>query len=345
MAGGASRQGRFCYDARDMQDLSALAAKHAADTVNLALKHDPARKALVVFDAQSPLSRLVAGAYASALPNAARVDYDATTKETILAAIERLQPYDLVVMIQSMTFRLDEFRIRIELFKRKLAVIEHVHLERATDDRQMEIYVDAMAYDASYYRPLGHALKAKIDAAATVKVFCDGTTLTYEGGMEPTKLNIGDYEGMTNVGGTFPIGEVFSEPRDLAMVDGEVKLFAFAGLDHLVQTHEPFVVRIEKGLVVSHEGPASFQEVLDQISADEQVMVREFGIGLNPAMGKDRLLKDITAFERQKGLHLSLGEKHGVYKKPGFNPKKTHFHIDVFVDVERIEVDGEALVY
>ena len=345
MGEAASRQGRFCYDARDMQDLSALAAKHAADTVRLALKHDPARKALVVFDAQSPLSRLVAGAYASALPDAAHVDYDATTKETILAAIERLQPHDLVVMIQSMTFRLDEFRIRIELFKRKLAVIEHVHLERATDDRQMEIYVDAMAYDPSYYRPLGHALKAKIDAAGTVKVICAGTTLTYEGGMEPTKLNIGDYEGMTNVGGTFPIGEVFSEPRDLAMVNGEVKLFAFAGLDHLVQMHEPFTVRIEKGLVVSHEGPASFQEVLDQISADEQVMVREFGIGLNPAMGKDRLLKDITAFERQKGLHLSLGEKHGVYKKPGFNPKKTHFHIDVFVDVERIEVDGEALAY
>jgi len=328
-----------------MKDLSALAAKHAADTVRLALKHEPARKALVVFDAQSPLSRLVTEAYRSALPEAEFVDYDATTRETILAAIELLQPRDLVVMIQSMTFRLDEFRIRIELFKRKLAVIEHVHLERATDDRQMEIYVDAMAYDPSYYRPLGHALKAKIDAAETVKVFCAGTTLTYDGGMEPTKLNIGDYEGMTNVGGTFPIGEVFSEPRDLAMVNGEVKLFAFAGLDHLVQMHEPFTVRIEKGIVVSHEGPASFQEVLDQISADEQVMVREFGIGLNPAMGKDRLLKDITAFERQKGLHLSLGEKHGVYKKPGFNPKKTHFHIDVFVDVERIEVDGEALVY
>ncbi|MEK9152086.1 MAG: hypothetical protein AAB692_01850, partial [Patescibacteria group bacterium] len=42
-------------------------------------------------------------------------------------------------------------------------------------------------------------------------------------------------------------------------------------------------------------------------------------------------------------LHLSLGEKHGIYKKPGFNPKKTRYHIDVFVDVERIEVDGEAI--
>jgi len=344
MGGAASRQGRFCYDARDMQDLSALAAKHAADTVRLALKHDPARKALVVFDAQSPLSRLVAGAYASALPDAAHVDYDATTKETILAAIERLQPHDLVVMIQSMTFRLDEFRIRIELFKRKLAVIEHVHLERATDDRQMEIYVDAMAYDPSYYRPLGHALKAKIDAAGTVKVVCAGTTLTYEGGMEPTKLNIGDYEGMTNVGGTFPIGEVFSEPKDLSGVNGEAMIFAFAGIDHLVQIHRPFKIRIEAGMITAHEGPEGFQAVLDQISVAEKVLVREFGIGLNPAMGKSRVLDDITAFERQRGLHFSLGEKHGVYKKPGFNPKKTHFHVDIFVDVERIDIDGRPLL-
>ncbi len=328
-----------------MDPLNALAARHAADNIRFALKHEPSRKALVVFDLQCPLSRLVTEAYRTALPDARYIDYNATTKEAVMAAVDLLNPKDLVVMIQSMTFRLDDFRIRIELFKRGLAVIEHMHLERATDDRQIAIYVDAMAYDPDYYRPLGRALKAKIDAAETVKVFCAGTVLTYEGGMEPTKLNVGDYEGMTNVGGTFPIGEVFSEPRDLAKVNGEVKLFAFAGLDHLVQMHEPFTVRIEKGIVVSHEGPASFQEVLDQISADEQVMVREFGIGLNRAMGKDRVLKDITAFERQRGLHLSLGEKHGVYKKPGFNPKKTHFHIDVFVDVERIELDGEELVY
>lgn len=337
--------GETCDDARHMERLVETAASHADAIIRLAIEHDPSKKALVVFDAQSPLSRLVTEAYRKALPDAEHIDYDASTKESVMAAIDRLGPEDLVVMIQSMTFRLDEFRIRIELFKRRLKVVEHMHLERATDERQIEIYVDGMAYDPSYYRPLGRALKAKIDAVETVKVFCGDSTLTYEGGMEPTKLNVGDYAGMTNVGGTFPIGEVFSEPKDLARVDGEVKLFAFAGVDHLVQMHEPFRVRIEKGLVVSHEGPPSFQEVLDQIGADEQVMVREFGIGLNPAFGKDRVLSDITAFERQKGLHLSLGEKHGVYKKPGFNPKKTHFHIDVFVDVERIELDGETLAY
>ena len=330
-----------------MENLAALAAKHAGDTVRLALKHDPARKALVVFDAQSPLSRLLAEAYHQVLPEAPYIDYDATTKEEVLAAIDLLGPQDLVVMIQSMTFRLDDFRIRIELFKRGLATVEHLHLERASlqdSDRQIAIYVDALAYDPAYSLGRGHALKAHIDRAEKVTVRCAGTELTYEGGMEPAKLNVGDYAGMKNVGGTFPIGEVFSEPRDLTRVNGEALLFAFADTDHLVRAYEPFKVSIKDGILTALPGaPAEFHKVLALIGAEEAIMVREFGLGLNPAMGPGKMLSDITAFERQKGLHLSLGEKHGVYKKPGFNPKKTHFHIDVFVAVQSIEIDGEAI--
>lgn len=328
-----------------MEALEKRAAKHAGDIVRLAVKHAPPKKALVVFDLRTPLARVVSAAYRAALPDAAHLDFDASSKEGVMAAVGALSPGDLVVLIQSSNFRLDEFRIRIELFKRSLAVIEHVHLERARGERQAAIYVDAMAYDPDYYLPLGRAIKAKIDAAERVQVFCDDAVLTYEGGMEEAKLNVGDYAGMTNVGGTFPIGEVFSEPKDLSRVSGEARIFAFAGADHHVQMHPPFRIRVERGVVVGHDGPPEFQAVLDQIAAEESVLLREFGVGLNPAMGKDRVLDDITAFERQKGLHFSLGEKHGIYRKPGFNPKKTHFHIDVFVDVERIEIDGEPLVY
>lgn len=328
-----------------MDETTKKAFKNAEDIVKLAIKHDPSRKAMVVFDVHSELSRILTEAYRQVLPKAAFLDFDTTSKTDILAAIELLDPRDLVVLIQSKNFRLDDFRIRIELYKRGLAVIEHVYLERGVDERQISIYLDALAYDPTYYLPLGHSVKEKIDAAKVIKVFCKDTVLTYEGGMEPSKLNIGDYTDMKNTGGTFPIGEVFSEPHDLAGVNGEVKLFAYAGTDHLVQIHEPFIARIEQGVVVSHEGPASFQEVLDQISAEEKILVREFGVGLNPAMDRERFLQDITAFERQRGLHLSLGEKHGIYKKPGFNPKKTLYHIDVFVDVERIEIDGETLAY
>ncbi len=323
-----------------MEPLIDQVARHVGDIVRLAINHDPARTALVVFDTRSPLSKLVADAYRTALPEATFVDFDTTTPEDVIARLRSLERHDLVVLIQSSSFQLVAFRIRIELFQRGIEVIEHVHLERAVDERQLAIYVDAMAYDAEWYRGMGATLRAVIDSAETITVRCDGTTLTYAGGMEPTKLNVGDYTGMTNVGGTFPIGEAFSEPRDFTKLNGEVKLFAFAGVDHIVQMHEPFTVRIEQGMVVAHEGPASFQEVLDQISAEEAILVREFGLGLNRAMGKDRVLDDITAFERQLGLHLSLGEKHGVYKKPGLRPKKTHFHIDVFVDVQSIEADG-----
>lgn len=33
--------------------------------------------------------------------------------------------------------------------------------------------------------------------------------------------------GMKNVGGTFPIGEVFSEPKDLTKVNGELMIFGY----------------------------------------------------------------------------------------------------------------------
>lgn len=326
-----------------MSALLDLAAKHARDIVHEAIGFGAGRRALVVFDARSPLAKLVSDAYRLILPDAVFLDFDAVAQPDIMAAVDTLSPGDLVVLIQSTNFLLDAYRIRIELFKRSLAVVEHVHLDRSKDERQREIYVDAMAYDPSYYRPLGRRLKERLDAASTVVVKCPGTELRYEGGMEEAKLNVGDYAGMKNVGGTFPIGEVFTEPKDLARVNGDAKLFAFAGTDHLVQIHEPFRIRVEGGLLVAHEGPLAFQDVLDQIGSEEQVLVREFGIGLNPAMGKDRMLSDITAFERQRGLHFSLGEKHPVYRKPGFSPKKTHYHIDVFVDVEAIELDGARL--
>lgn len=58
---------------------------------------------------------------------------------------------------------------------------------------------------------------------------------------------------------------------------------------------------------------------------------------------RERYPQDITAFERILGLHLSLGEKHSVYKKPGITTHKTKFHVDVFPVVDRVLVDGEVI--
>ena len=47
-----------------------------------------------------------------------------------MATFATLSASDLVVLIQSTSFRLDAFRIRVELFKQSLKVIEHPHLSR-----------------------------------------------------------------------------------------------------------------------------------------------------------------------------------------------------------------------
>ena len=47
---------------------------------------------------------------------------------------------------------------------------------------------------------------------------------------ESAKLNVGDYSEMQNIGGQFPIGEVFTEARDLEAVNGRVRILLLATL-------------------------------------------------------------------------------------------------------------------
>lgn len=325
-----------------MERLIEQAADHLRDILREAIRLAPTEKAIVIFDTQSPLADILTEAYREAVPSGAFVEFEKLTPLEIFQRIDACTAGDLVVMIQSTNFRLDEFRIRIELFKRGLKTIEHMHLDRMPGS-QYGTYIDALAYDPSYYRPLGRALASRLDGARTMTVECAGTTLVYAGPNETTKLNIGDYTGMKNVGGTYPIGEVFTEPKDLRAVNGEVRIFAYAGDDHLVKIVPPFTAQITDGILTAPDGPADFRAILEKIREDEEVLVREFGLGLNRAMGKQRPVNDITAFERQSGLHLSLGAKHAMYVKPGLGRKQGRYHVDVFVDAERIRIDGDTI--
>jgi hypothetical protein len=107
-----------------------------------------------------------------------------------------------VVLIQSTSFRMDAYRIRIELFKRGLKVIEHVHLSRMPGEQGLH-YIDSLAYDPAYYRGVGHALKARIDTRGTAWSIAARRKLVFASPFESAKLNIGDYSGMNNVGGQF----------------------------------------------------------------------------------------------------------------------------------------------
>jgi hypothetical protein len=314
------------------------------DSLTLALEYAPDAPALLVYDAQSDLSRLLAEAYRAVLPNAATLNFDHVAAKEILSAVEALPPKALVALVQSTRFRLNEFRFRVELFNRGLKVIEHPHLERIPAV-EFATYIDTLAYDPNYYRSVGPALKARIDRAARIAVICEGTELIYDSSFEAAKLNIGDYRGMKNVGGQFPIGEVFSEPKEVRQVNGALKIFAFGDADFTVHAPDrPFTAVIEGGrLVEAPEAPKAFQFILDQIRAEERhVWVRELGFGMNRALTRQRRLRDISAYERMLGIHLSLGAKHALYTKPGF-PKSGKFHVDVFAAVERVEIDGEKV--
>ena len=106
----------------------ARAAGHVADILALAIEYDPGRPAVIVGDARCALSSALTEAYRRALPKATVLDFDALTPEVVVAELGALEAGDLTVLVQSASFRLNSFRVRIPLFRRGLKVIEHPHL-------------------------------------------------------------------------------------------------------------------------------------------------------------------------------------------------------------------------
>ncbi|WEF33016.1 hypothetical protein [Pseudoduganella chitinolytica] len=322
------------------------AARNVADLLAFAIEYTPAQAALVVHDSRSELNAVLTQAYRRALPDAAFIDFDSTGPEQVLAAFERLRAGDLVVLVQTTSFRLNDYRIRMELFKRSLKVIEHMHLSRMPGEQGLH-YIDALAYDPAYFRGVGHALKARIDAAAGAVVDSGaGHELVFASAFEEAKLNIGDYSAMKNVGGLFPIGEVFTEARDLEAVNGRVRVFVFGDTSfHVNRPASPITMIVEQGRVTGAENSTpAFDAMLETIRAHEgEVWVRELGFGMNRAFSFTRTVDDIGTYERMCGIHLSLGAKHGQYQKPQFKRKDARYHVDVFAVTEGVYLDGERI--
>src|SRR4051812_40062293 len=153
-----------------------VARAHVRDILEHAILHAPGQPALVVSDANSGLARILTEAYRECLPDAVQLCFDSVPAAQILEAFRALKPGALVVLIQSTSFRLGEFRIRVELFKQGLKVIEHPHLARMPEP-EYAAYVDALAYDPAYYRVLGAELKRRIDCAPGAVVRSGGESL------------------------------------------------------------------------------------------------------------------------------------------------------------------------
>lgn len=311
---------------------------------------------MIIHDSGSPLAEVLTEAYKRCLTGARMISFYEFAPEEVIMEVEKCLPGDLVVLIESTSFRMSNFRWRLELFDRGLKVIEHAHIGANKAADQVENYVDTLANDGDYYRRVGKALTERLDKCLEVKLIgIDGAELIYKGGMEEAKKNIGDYLGMKNQGGGFPIGEVFSEAKDLEMVNGEVNIGAFADINHDVAFCEvPIKMKVEKGCMtladkqiegVEAEDIRKLQEILELVKTenpDQLIWMRELGLGMNRGISKNKRLTDVTAYERVCGPHVSLGLKHDVYRKK-ITDKVTRFHIDIFPDVERIEIEGEIV--
>lgn len=327
--------------------LVSVAEKNLNDILMQIFNHAAPHKAVVVFDTACELANILTQAYQRCLPDAQFIDFNQHTPDAVLAVFASLAASDLVVLVQSTNFRLEAFRIRVELFKRGLKVIEHPHLSRMVGD-EVAYYIDALAYDPVYFRGVGNSLKVMIDQAQGGYLDSGGDArLVFGSAFESAKLNVGDYSEMLNIGGQFPIGEVFTEARDLEAVHGRVRIFAFGDTQYRVnRPAKPITLIVENGQVIATEDSTpEFDTVLANIRADEQVVwLREIGFGLNRAFTKDRTVSDIGSYERMCGVHLSLGAKHGVYGKPNFKRGDGKYHVDVFAVTEQLTLD-ERVIY
>ena len=84
--------------------------------------------------------------------------------------------------------------------------------------------------------------------------------------------------------------------------------------------------------------------MLDAIRRDEgEVWLRELGFGMNRALSRERRVNDVGAFERVCGVHLSLGARHGAYKKGHLPHREVRYHVDTFVVTSRVWLDERVV--
>ena len=141
---------------------------------------------------------------------------------------------------------------------------------------------------------------------------------------------------------------MFTEAKDFSSVNGELMIAAYPGTDWKMVPCEPFKVKITNSLLTCDDPkcPKPFrEEVLDVIAAseDNEVMVREAGFGLNPAISLTKPLSDVSAFERMAGFHMSIGKKHPIYRNKLPKTVTQRYHMDIFADLDQIVIDDEVV--
>ena len=299
----------------------------------------------IIYDLQSPLAKLLSETYFQLLPKAKKLAFYEYSAEEVKDFVNSLVKGSLVVLVESSSFRMSSFRWRLELFNRSLKVIEHAHLGTNLPE-ESENYVDSLEDQNARFQSVGNFLKGKLEKCSEVKICSDSENiLTYSSEMEPVKKNIADFSGMHNIGCAFPIGEVFTEPKNLGAINGSILVYALANEQFRVVIYDnPFKVTVKNGVIEWDENfPEEFKQIYGVVSKENNngaVPIRELGLGMNKGISKEKKLTDISAFERVCGPHISVGLKHDIYRDKFDKNTVQHFHIDIFPVCERIEIDG-----
>lgn len=257
-----------------------------------------------------------------------------------------LPKWSIVILVQSTNFRLSTFRIRLELFHRGIHVVEFNHLAYIPE-KEFSTFTSSLSYNTPEYVRLQDLVGSYVTSAQNTRVqSVNGDIITFWP-LEKIRGNTGDYSQVENKGWTFPIGEIFTEAKDLASLNGKCLVEAYPNEDFSVAHGiEPFLLTIENGRVLpSNNFPPGFAKLYNWIVQFEwEVMVRELGMGINPHITSVSPLSDINFHERKTWVHLSLGKKHGIYGKKLPKTEIQRFHIDVFIALDKVYI-GDELIF
>ena len=95
-----------------------IATKNILDK-NLTINELPysENEIILIYDLESPLSSLVANAYIENLKTikSETIDINSVNKDDLIKRLWALKEFSTVILVQSTNFRLDNFRIRLQL--------------------------------------------------------------------------------------------------------------------------------------------------------------------------------------------------------------------------------------
>lgn len=315
-------------------------------------------KIVLVYDEDSKLSKILWESYAYNLnsPTFKRRGLGGGTEIIIFWDIEKeilkeklmsLKTDSTVVLVQSTNFRLDDFRLRLNLKNQWVWCIEHNHLWYIRDE-EIETYADSLEYRTPFYIDLSNKLKERFDKADKLEIFSkDWNKLEIIWWFEEWKLNTWDYWEKIRAW-SFPIWEFFTESKDFSKVNWKLSIRAYPNMKFEVIKWEIFTIEIKESKIIwySENTPEWFIELVEKIKSSEdwECFVRELWFGLNPWITWEKTLNDVNACERIMWFHMSMWKKHQIYRKKFHRKIMQRFHIDIFSDVDYILLDWEKIL-